>query len=93
MQSLVCTHFTDYVLTSVVFIFYQAALAWELSGRHYEKNKEPDFDKALSLYKQAEKCYKEWGSPKKVTQMKEAVSMIITEGKGQQQIEEKCNIY
>jgi hypothetical protein len=82
MQSFVCTHFKYYVLTSVVFIFYRA-LAWELSGRHYEKNKEPDFDKALSLCKQAKKCYKEWGSPKKVTQMKEAVAvrMIITEGK------------
>jgi hypothetical protein len=80
MSSFLCTHFTDYVLTAVVSIFDQA-LACELSARHYLKNNEPDLDKALSLYKQAEKCYKEWGSPKKETQMKEAISMIIIEGK------------
>lgn len=60
-------------------------LACELSARHYrEKSSATDLDKAISLYRQAESCYKEWGSPKKVTQMKEEIQklrMLVEEGK------------
>jgi hypothetical protein len=73
-------------LTCILTVFFLQALACELSARHYcEKKCGPDLDKArdkaLSLYRQAENCYKEWGSPKKVIQMKEAIRMIVEEGK------------
>lgn len=69
-------------LTSLVYMYSLQALACELSARHYcKKTHRPDLSKALSLYKQAKECYQEWGSPKKVTQMKGAISTITKEGK------------
>jgi hypothetical protein len=56
------------------------ALACELPARHYCEKSHGDLDKALSLYRQAEKCFQELGSPKKVMQMKGAIRMIVEEG-------------
>jgi hypothetical protein len=65
------------------------ALACELSARHYREKSHGDLDKALSLYRQAEKCYEEWGSPKKARQMKEAIHMIAMKG-NVLPVEQKC---
>ena len=48
---------------------HDEALACELAGKHFERSK--NLTKALSLYKQAEKCYRDWGTEKKANQMRQ----------------------
>eukprot|EP00956_Cyclotella_meneghiniana_P022152 scaffold41388_cov125-Cyclotella_meneghiniana.AAC.5 len=57
---------------------HEEALACELAAKHYERNCDPDM--AISLFRQAKKCYREWGSKKKVQHVAEAIERI-TQGK------------
>ena len=56
---------------------HEEALACELAGKHFERKK--NLRKALSLYRQAEKCYIDWGTEKKANQMKEMVTRLSLE--------------
>ena len=56
---------------------HDEALACELAGKHFERKKE--LKKALSLYRQAERCYIDWGTEKKANQMKEMVTRLSLE--------------
>ena len=53
---------------------HDEALACELAGNHFVGNK--NVKKALCLYEQAEKCYREWGTEKKATQMRELIKSL-----------------
>lgn len=53
---------------------HDEALACELAGKHFGRCK--NLSKALLLYKQAERCYRDWGSEKKANQMKELIGNL-----------------
>ena len=53
---------------------HDEALACELAGKHFERTK--NFKEAIKLYKQAEKCYRKWGTEKKANQMKDIIRRI-----------------
>jgi hypothetical protein len=50
---------------------HEEGLACELAGNHYEHLE--NSDKALTMFKQAEKCYKAWGSKWKTHEMAEKI--------------------
>lgn len=54
---------------------HEEALACELAGMHYERK--GNTKKAVSLFRQAEQCYKVWGSPIKMLQMMSKIQLAL----------------
>ena len=53
---------------------HEEGLAYELAGRHYERLN--DTDKALASFQEARRCYKEWGSQRKIKQVADKISKL-----------------
>ena len=57
---------------------HEEGLACELAGSHFERLGKKE--QAISLFQQAEQCYKTWGSKKKTLQMAERAERIRRKG-------------
>ena len=53
---------------------HEEGLACEFAAKHYERTN--DHEMAKSLFGQAEKCYRKWGSAKKAKLMMQAIEQI-----------------
>lgn len=53
---------------------HEEALAYELAGMHHERLKDPE--KALAMFQEATRCYKEWGSQRKTNQVADKIRKL-----------------